>query len=169
MTMDIQHPQNAAKDRKGLKKHSTKIDITYMVDLAFLLLTFFILTASFTSQRQFGLNSQSEDPVKKGSNGITILLSNDKEVYWYEGTLKESSQIKRTNYSDNGLRKILNNSKIFYRSKNIKLSVIIKTDRSTSYQNVINTIDELRITDVKQYSVQDMDIREMELIPRLNI
>jgi hypothetical protein len=34
---------------------------------------------------------------------------------------------------------------------------------------VINTIDELRITDVKQYSVQDMDMREMELIPRLNI
>jgi biopolymer transport protein ExbD len=168
MTMDIQQPQNEAKDRKDLKKHRTKIDMTSMVDLAFLLLTFFILTASFTSQRQFE-PSPLDGPVKKGSNGITILLSNDKEVYWYEGTLKESSQIKRTNYSDNGLRKILNNSKIFYRSKNIKLSVIIKTDRSTSYQNVINTIDELRITDVKQYSVQDMDIREMELIPRLNI
>jgi len=167
--MDIKQLQNTAKERKDLKMHCTKIDMTSMVDLAFLLLTFFILTASFTSQRQFELTSALDGPVKKGSNGITILLSNDKEVYWYEGTLKESSQIKKTNYSDNGLRKILNNSKIFYRSKNIKLSVIIKTDRSTSYQNVINTIDELRITDVKQYSVQDMDIREMELIPRLNI
>jgi biopolymer transport protein ExbD len=167
--LDTQQEQNGIKSRKVYINHGTKIDLTSMVDLVFLLLTFFILTASFTSQRQFGLNSQSEDPVKKSINGITILLSNDKEVYWYEGVLKESSQIKRTNYSDNGLRKILNNSKIFYRSRNIKLSVVIKTDRSTSYQNVINAIDELRITDVKQYSVQDMDIREMELIPRLNI
>lgn len=168
--MDIQHQQNAAINIMGIKKHGTKIDMTSMVDLAFLLLTFLILTASFTSQRQFELTYPSVDgSVKKGSNGITILLSNDKEVYWYEGALKQASQIKRTNYSDNGLRKILNNSKIFYRSKNIQLRVIIKTDRSTSYQNVINTIDELRITDVKQYAVQDMDIREMELIPRLNI
>ncbi len=168
--MDLQHQQNAAIDIKGIKKYRTKIDMTSMVDLAFLLLTFFILTASFTSQRQFELSYPSVDgSVKKGSNGITILLSNDKEVYWYEGALKQASQIKRTNYSDNGLRKILNNSKIFYRSKNIQLRVIVKTDRSTSYQNVINTIDELRITDVKQYAVQDMDIREMELIPRLNI
>ena len=144
--------------------------MTSMVDLAFLLLTFFILTASFTSQRQFELTYPASDgPVKKGANGITVLLVNDKEVYWYEGALKEASQIKRTNYSDNGLRKVLNNSKIFYRSKNIKLSVIIKTDRSTSYQNVISTIDELRITDIKQYSVQDMDIHEIESIPQINI
>jgi biopolymer transport protein ExbD len=78
--------------KKRAKKQSTRIDMTPMVDLAFLLLTFFVLTATFSKPKSMELTfpappDKPEDmpPIKKG---ITFLLSKDNRIFYYEGQFR---------------------------------------------------------------------------------
>jgi biopolymer transport protein ExbD len=78
--------------KKRAKKQSTRIDMTPMVDLAFLLLTFFVLTATFSKPKSMELTfpappdpTQKQDAVK---NGITFLLTKDDRIFYYEGEFR---------------------------------------------------------------------------------
>lgn len=78
--------------KKRAKKQSTRIDMTPMVDLAFLLLTFFVLTATFSKPKSMELTfpappppDQKPDEIKKG---ITFLLSKDDRIFYYEGQFR---------------------------------------------------------------------------------
>jgi biopolymer transport protein ExbD len=78
--------------KKRAKKQSTRIDMTPMVDLAFLLLTFFVLTATFSKPKSMELTfpappppDQKPDEIKKG---ITFLLSKDNRIFYYEGQFR---------------------------------------------------------------------------------
>lgn len=78
--------------KKRAKKQSTRIDMTPMVDLAFLLLTFFVLTATFSKPKSMELtfpappeNLTEQPPIK---NGVTFILSKDNRIFYYEGELK---------------------------------------------------------------------------------
>src|ERR1043165_9507488 len=78
--------------KKRAKKQSTRIDMTPMVDLAFLLLTFFVLTSSFNKPKSMELTfpvppkDLKEQPAIK--NGITFLLTKDDRIFYYEGEFK---------------------------------------------------------------------------------
>ena len=105
--------------KKRAKKSSTKIDMTPMVDLAFLLLTFFILTSTFNKPKAMDLafpaKPKVDEPIDKvKANGISILLGENGKVYWYPGALKPETVIEKTNFSNTGLRMIFanGNSKI---------------------------------------------------------
>lgn len=78
--------------KKRAKKQSTRIDMTPMVDLAFLLLTFFVLTATFSKPKSMELTfpappppDQKPDAIKKG---ITFLLSKNDRIFYYEGEFR---------------------------------------------------------------------------------
>lgn len=78
--------------KKRAKKLSTRIDMTPMVDLAFLLLTFFVLTATFSKPKSMELTfpappppDQKPDEIKKG---ITLLLTKDDRIFYYEGEFR---------------------------------------------------------------------------------
>lgn len=78
--------------KKRAKKQSTRIDMTPMVDLAFLLLTFFVLTATFSKPKSMELTfpappppDQKPDEIKKG---ITFLLTKDDRIFYYEGQFR---------------------------------------------------------------------------------
>mgnify|MGYP000976739356 CR=1 FL=1 len=92
------------------KKHSTHMDMTPMVDLAFLLLTFFMLTTTFGKPKTMEINMpvkpENEDNQTLVNNAVTILLSGDNKVYWYFGELKPETKLTPTDYSPNGLRKL---------------------------------------------------------------
>src|ERR1700745_2722754 len=78
--------------KKRAKKQSTRIDMTPMVDLAFLLLTFFVLTSTFSKPKSMELtfpvppDPKIEQPPIK--NGITFLLTKDDKIFYYEGEFK---------------------------------------------------------------------------------
>ena len=78
---------------KKAKKLSTRVDMTPMVDLGFLLITFFIFTATMSSPKTMDLNmpkdsEKKEDETKvKQSGALTIMLGKDDKVYFYEGEL----------------------------------------------------------------------------------
>ena len=91
------------------KKQSTHIDMTPMVDLAFLLLTFFMMTTTFGKPKTMEINMpvKPEDNTKtEVNNAVTILLTGDDKIYWYFGELKPETKLELTNYSNDGLSKL---------------------------------------------------------------
>jgi biopolymer transport protein ExbD len=111
-------------DKKRAKKASTKIDMTPMVDLAFLLLTFFVLTSTFNKAKTMEISFPADsDDHQKVNNAITFILTregkDEKEdgIYYYEGEFyapnnaegKAVTVFKKTDFSKDGLHKILLN------------------------------------------------------------
>ncbi len=109
------------KGKKRAKKSSTRVDMTPMVDLAFLLLTFFVLTSTFSKPKVMSLvypakidpkNPPKEQP--KINNAITFILSEDK-IYYYTGQFYPASKpgpkgptvFEETDFGTKGVRKIL--------------------------------------------------------------
>jgi biopolymer transport protein ExbD len=104
--------------KKRAKKQSTRVDMTPMVDLAFLLLTFFVLTATFSKPKSMELTfpappDKIEDmpPIK---NGITFLLSKDDRIFYYEGEFRaeandkgSKTELAELNFSQGSLHKYL--------------------------------------------------------------
>lgn len=98
------------------KKQSTRIDMTPMVDLAFLLLTFFILTATFNKPQVMEVNMPvppppGEKPTPVPRENTTTVLIGEGKMYYYDGDFVpgDASILQKTNLSKDGLRKILIN------------------------------------------------------------
>ncbi len=106
-------------DKKRAKKSSTRIDMTPMVDLAFLLLTFFVLTSTFSKPKAMEINfpADSKDRTKdqKVNNAITFIMTKDDGIYYYNGEFyppnnkdaKPPTLLTKTNFSKDGLHKLL--------------------------------------------------------------
>src|ERR1700754_439199 len=101
---------------KKAKKLSTRVDMTPMVDLGFLLITFFIFTATMSSPTTMDLNMPKESDQKdetkiKQSGALTILLGKNDQVFYYEGELlPDASNFKSTTFK--GIRdEIINKRK----------------------------------------------------------
>ena len=104
--------KNGKHGKKRAKKSSTKIDMTPMVDLAFLLLTFFMLTTTFSKPKSMEINMPVDptDPKnqQKVNNAITFLLSDSDAIYYYYGEFKpEETKLETTNFSKDGAHKVL--------------------------------------------------------------
>ena len=103
--------QEKGKHKKvRAKKSSTHIDMTPMVDLAFLLLTFFMLTTTFSKPKTMELNMPDKDgPQKEVNNALTVLLTGDNKIYYYTGAFKpDSTQLQLTTFDmDKGIHQIL--------------------------------------------------------------
>lgn len=105
--------------KKRAKKQSTRVDMTPMVDLAFLLLTFFVLTSTFSKPKSMELSLPAEPPPNEKpqevKNGVTFLLTKDDRVFYYAGQFylpgndkgMPPTELKETNFSSEGLHKLL--------------------------------------------------------------
>jgi len=96
------------------KKSSTKIDMTPMVDLAFLLLTFFMLTTTFSKPKTMEINMPVKDIIKDppkipGKQTLTLLLSDKNRIYYYFGADDPTAAptVETTNFGPNGIHKLL--------------------------------------------------------------
>ena len=95
------------------KKMSTRVDFTPMVDLGFLLITFFMLTTSMNKPQTMEINmpdkkkdlTEEEKTVIKESQAMTILLASNNRIFYYFGITDPKPEV--TNFSKNGIRKIL--------------------------------------------------------------
>ena len=107
-----QQADSGGGGKKRAKKMSTKIDMTPMVDLAFLLLTFFMLTTTFNKpnvmQVTMPVKPKPDDPPSeiKSSNAMTLILGEANKVYYYEGLLADDvkPELQVTNYGATGVR-----------------------------------------------------------------
>ena len=111
------------KGKKGgkrqAKKHSTRIDMTPMVDLMCLLITFFMLTTAFSKPKVMVITmpDKTDDPKEKSpeipkNRTLNILLTEGHKVYYYIGIADpkkpaEMPQLIKTDFSKDGIRKFL--------------------------------------------------------------
>lgn len=154
------------------KKASTHIDMTPMVDLAFLLLTFFLLTTTFNKPKTMELvmpekneNKEVEPPDIPESAALTLLLSENNRIFYYHGI--KDPKVEVTNYSREGIRKILLQKKATVEAignPNWKMTVLIKPDDKATYRNMVDILDEMNIVSVPIYALVDITPKEVELI-----
>lgn len=154
--------------KKRAKKMSTKIDMTPMVDLAFLLLTFFMLTTTFNKPNVMQVTmpvkpkENDEQSELKASNAMTVILGESNKVYYYEGLLSEEvkPELKVTNFAATGIRNVL----LERMRRNPETVVLIKPARKSVYKNMVDILDDMNITNQKKYALVDIAPADTVLI-----
>jgi biopolymer transport protein ExbD len=153
-------------------KKSTRVDLTPMVDLGFLLITFFIFTTTMSQPNSMSLVVPHDEEknvrgtTTKESGTITLLLASNNSLYYYEGSLKASASNLNAATIDN-IRDIIMDKK--RRTPPDDLFVIIKAANSSVYKNVVDALDEMRINDVARYALVDITFAEEQVINNLSI
>jgi biopolymer transport protein ExbD len=148
---------NGRHSKQRAKKALIRLDMAPMVDLGFLLLTFFMLTATFSIPKIMELTMPAKGEPAPVKNAITVLLDGDK-TYWYEGKFEGDATNLRTTDRTKGLRQL------FLQHNNKKVTVIVKANQGTKYQNVIDVLDELKIANIQRYAFVDPDNQEIALL-----
>jgi biopolymer transport protein ExbD len=148
--------------KKG-KKLSTRVDLTPMVDLGFLLITFFIFTTTMSLPKALNLNLPkdvaviNEVPVKE-SAVITLMLGANDRVYYYEGA--DPSKLKASDFKS--IRDIILDKK--RRTDPTWFEVILKPSKDATYKNTVDILDEMTIDAVRHYALVDISPQEYGLI-----
>ncbi len=152
---------------KKSKKQSTRVDLTPMVDLGFLLITFFIFTTTMSQPTAMKLNlpkesDNPEDQTKtKESGALTIMLGRDNNVFYYEGQLDPGgANFKSSNFKE--IRNVIINKKRNTNSKDF--FVIVKPNEESTYRNVVDILDEMSINVVTRYAMVDISDGENQLV-----
>ncbi|MDB5272613.1 MAG: biopolymer transporter ExbD [Chitinophagaceae bacterium] len=153
---------------KKRTKSSTRVDMTPMVDLAFLLITFFMLTTTLSKQQIMQLNmpdkneNKKDRPEVKESQALTLILGENDKVFWY--TTKEGvPDFHETNFNPNGgIRQVL-----LDKNKHVQdLVVVIKAQDKSKYINVVDIIDEMHITKTERYALVEITKEDDQLVQK---
>ena len=159
------------------KKQSTRVDLTAMVDLAFLLITFFILTTTLQKPKAMDLIMPDKDPIKTvqqpvaASRTLTILLGANNKIEWYIGQPTAPLTPPTVDgYGKSGLRKVLfDKSKEILASTGKEMFVIVKPSDKSNYNNVVTAMDELNIVGNQLRAIVDITPIEIDLLKRDHI
>lgn len=166
-------PVSTGKKNRA-RKAQLKIDMTPMVDLGFLLITFFIFTTTMSEPYNTDLYMPAGKPDINGgtiigkSNALTILLAGNDSIYYYHGKWNEavaSKQVHLTNYNlASGIRNIIQDKQKLLAGKRNELLLMIKPLDNSSYNNLMNSLDEVMINDVKKYAIMDVTKEEKDWV-----
>lgn len=173
---ELDTSQKGGHGKKGKKKRSkkvsTRVDLTPMVDLGFLLVTFFMLTTTFSKPQTMEINMPvkpkgevvaEEQNAVKASKALTILVGESNKVFWYQGLPGDGNEPTLTDYSQDGIRRVL-----LEKNATVKdLVVLIKPTNDACYKNVVDILDEMNISDIKRYALVDVTPEELEIIKDL--
>ncbi len=149
--------------RMSLHFRSTKFDLTPMVDLGFLLITFFVFTTSISQPTAMNLIEPKNGiamPVKE-SGVMTFILGKEHQLYYYYGmlsTLPSVDQIKRINFKD--ARFLISKKK--KETAADELMYIIKSDGNSTFGDNIDIVDEMTICNVPSGHYSEIDITNDE-------
>ena len=147
------------RKRRRMKRLGVRIDMTPMVDIAFLLLTFFMLTTVFAAPQTMEISlppTKAQVEVAE-SNLLTLRVMEDGSLYWNLGFAKP----QRIEFVD--LHKLL----VGQNAANSKLINVIKVDRKAKYHNMVDIMDELQLSNVERFSLipmNDADRKEVEKV-----
>jgi biopolymer transport protein ExbD len=172
--------QSRAHGKRGLvrrsKKLSTRVDMTPMVDLGFLLITFFMVSTSWSKPKaiNFILPADGEGTFAPASASLTIIPLNNDKVFYYHGSLQDAiryNQYGTCNYSMNaGIGDVIRkkqfelDKKIIFKKGRKELIVMIKPVAVTDFKNIIKVFDEMLINRVPTYALTDISGDEKKLL-----
>ncbi len=147
-----------AKKHKRKRRLNIRIDMTPMVDVAFLLLTFFMLTTVFSKPQTMEINLPPDETKIEvaESNLLTLRIDASGTIFWNTGT----EIPKKVAFAD--LRRMMSD-----RSRaNPKLITLIKVDREGTYNMMVNVMDELNLADITRFSLAPMLPADKELLKK---
>ena len=155
------------------KKKATRVDLTAMVDLAFLLITFFILTTTLNKPKAQELIMPDKDDITHDqlpvpeTRTMTLLLGDNDKLEWFVGAPGKSAPTT-IGYGKDQLRKTLidQNEKIKLSHNGQPMIVIVSPSPQSTYKNVVTIMDELNIVDIEQRAIVYITPTELDLLKR---
>lgn len=176
---NIENTAGNSRQRAGVRravKHACKIDMTPMVDLGFLLISFFVITTELSKPAAMNLYmpADGEGTDLGASNALTVIPAADNKIYYYFGKWEDAvnnGTVYSTNYSgENSLRKIiihkqeeLDRNPISKEKRN-GLMLLVKPTSGASYKNIVDVLDETAINLVKKYALLKITPAEEEWV-----
>ncbi|RZJ29824.1 MAG: biopolymer transporter ExbD [Flavobacterium sp.] len=165
-----QSPGKGGSRKIRSRKLNARVDLTAMVDLAFLLITFFMLTTSLSKPKSMHLTMPADGPSMPVDENrtMTIVIGSQNKVHCFMG--KASTDYKEIRLGTNELRRELISRKkdaLAYSEANGRpgkgLIVIIKPGDKSNYGNLVDVLDEMAISEIGSYSIVDIDKTEANL------
>ena len=160
-------PESSGKKRRA-KRVPLRIDLTAMVDLAFLLITFFMLTTSLAKPRVMPVVMPDRDAPPGGepeSRTLTLCLGKNNTILYYMGMAERPREAPAvTGYGD-GIKKALAESlNKIPAGKEKSLIVIIKPAEHSNYANLVEVFDELNNQKVPAYAIAAISPKDVDLL-----
>ncbi|TXF77252.1 ExbD/TolR family protein [Chryseobacterium sp.] len=174
---EVQVKDNSGKGGKvRSKKQVPHVDLTPMVDLAFLLITFFMLVTTFNKPNVMDLGLPAKpkkdqpkppDTEIKLSNSISLLIGKDNRLFWHQqdNTSLTDATLNETNFDREGIRKVIEQAKARAADQSL-FTVIIKPTDDAVYKNFVDILDEMTITNSERYGVTDVKPWEQAIYER---
>ena len=164
---EVQVNDNSGKGGKvRSKKQAPHVDLTPMVDLAFLLITFFMLVTTFNKPNvmDLGLPAKPKPDAPKPppteidlSNSISLIIGKDNRIFYHQldqAGLNEQT-LQETSFDREGITKVIEQAKARAKDQS-KFTVIIKPTDDAVYKNFVDILDEMAITKNEIYGITDV-------------
>ncbi len=159
---DVVESKSHTKGKKKKKRAGVRIDMTPMVDVAMLLLTFFMMTTVFSKPQTMELNLPPDEKTTvevPASVLLTIRVAPNMEIYWSMGT--EPTALKKVAFKE--LRQLL-----IGKLRDIpKLITLVQIDRAAKYNDMVDIIDELNLANITRFSIAPMTDKDKQLIAKV--
>ncbi len=160
------HQSHKIKRQISFKKKNTRVDLTPMVDLGFLLITFFVFTTTMNKPTvmkvDMPFDKTTENNPVCNSCALTVLLCNDDVIKYYDGDFS-TAQFQSTSYA--GIRDVICRKKEFVkrvRGTTDEFVLIIKPTVESSFKNFVDITDEVTINQVKRYYLDEVSSVEQK-------
>lgn len=167
---EIQTKRSNGK-KKTFNKKSTRVDLTPMVDLGFLLLTFFVFTTALSKPMAMNID-MPYDKVEPGdkiceSCVLTVVLDKGNRIKYYEGAIEKNPPIKETGFAPEEIRTVLMNKKEAVkkaRRNNDQFILIIKAGPESNFKNFVDITDEVTICQIKRYYIDELSQADKNIL-----
>ncbi len=168
---EIQTSTAANKKGQRLNKKSTRVDLTPMVDLGFLLLTFFVFTTALTKPTAMNLvtpnDTTTDETLLCETSVLTVMLDKNNKIFYYEGMPANNPLVKETAFTTDGIRKILlQKLKAVAAAKGTAddMVLILKPGEASAFKNFVDMADEVTINNIKHYFIDEMNDTDKKLL-----
>ena len=171
----IEQPTSKTGKKPRTRKRSFHLDMTPMVDLAFLLLTFFMLTTTFAKPRVMQLAmpvpSKNQPALVASKRAMTIVLGKNHQVYYYFGLYAPADrsvpvpQLHTTDFGAQGIRQAL----LARRQQQPEPIILIKPGKQAAYRDMVDILDEMTITNQRKYALVAISANDTDLLRRAGV
>ena len=147
---------------KSLSKNLIKVDMTPMVDLGFLLITFFMFTSNFSKPHVMDLSYPPKAPIVNDNvidfkNQITFIIGENNRVFYYQSEVQNLNKntLHETSFEGNSISKVISSYKKAAPKKE-NFTIIIKPTEDTNYKNFVDMLDNMAITKSELYGIAEI-------------
>lgn len=157
--------------RKGsalFSKRNLKIDLTPMVDLGFILVTFFVFTTTMSQTNVMDVINPDDSDITITDDVcescvMTVLLTRDNKIWYYEG-MEKDAVYKESSFESSGIRQLIAQKKksVIRETGKDRFVLIIRPLEHSGFKNLVDMIDESHINLVKRYYIDEPSKAEKE-------